>query len=76
MIDSGRRVLSASIVAGGGADESEAAAIAAAVERFAVDTAPPPPSDAGARMTGWQKAALLEGVSARESVYPIDDPIR
>jgi len=46
------------------ASESEAAAIVAALERFLADTAPvakavPPPSR-------WQRAALEEGISARQ----------
>lgn len=43
------------------ATESEAAAIAAAIEQFLADTAPAaPPASA------WQRAALEEGISARQ----------
>jgi hypothetical protein len=49
----------------GGATETEAAAIAGALEQFLIDTAPPPPSD-GPRQSGWQRAALEEGISARQ----------
>jgi hypothetical protein len=45
----------------------EAAAIAAAVERFRVDLAPAAearPEDVGP----WQRAALIEGVGAKETV--------
>jgi hypothetical protein len=52
-------------VVSGGASESDAAAIAAAVEQFLVDTAPPPPS-AGESQSRWLRAALEEGISARE----------
>ncbi len=44
--------------------EDEAAAIAAAVERFVAETAPAP----GGReetVGPWQRAALIEGVSAK-----------
>ncbi len=46
------------------ATESEAAAIVAALEQFLVDTAPPRGSAASAGR--WQRAALEEGVSARQ----------
>lgn len=47
------------------ASESEAAAIAAAMEQFLAETAPPP---SPGRLPGsrWQRAALEEGVSARD----------
>jgi hypothetical protein len=47
------------------ASESEAAAIVAAMEQFLAETAPPPSAGAlpGSR---WQRAALTEGVSARD----------
>jgi hypothetical protein len=45
----------------------EAAAIAAAVERFRIETAPA--SAAAEEAVGpWQRAALVEGVSAKEAV--------
>lgn len=48
--------------------EDEAAAIAAAVERFLAETAPPA---GGERETigPWQRAALVEGVRAKETVH-------
>jgi hypothetical protein len=47
--------------------EDEAAAIAAAVERFRAETAPAP--GGGEDSIGpWQRAALLEGVSATGTV--------
>lgn len=46
------------------ASESEAAAIVAAMERFLAETAPP--SAAGLPGNRWQRAALEEGVSARD----------
>ena len=48
-----------------GASETEAAAVVAAVEQFLADTAPAPAGDdptAGA----WQRAALEEGIAARQ----------
>jgi hypothetical protein len=48
-------------------NEDEAAAIAAAVERFVADVSPA----AGEHRPGaspWQRAALLEGVSAKGGV--------
>ena len=47
------------------ASESEAAAIVAAMERFLAETAPPPFAGA-APGSRWQRAALTEGVSARD----------
>ena len=49
----------------GGASETEAAAIAAAIEQFLIDTAPPPGSGA-ARQNPWLRAALEDGISARQ----------
>lgn len=51
----------------GSPSEDEAAAIAAAIERFAAETAPAPASGGGA-IGPWQRAALLEGVGAKEPV--------
>jgi hypothetical protein len=48
----------------GGASESETAAIAAALEQFLEETAPGPAG--GAAINRWQRAALEEGVSARD----------
>jgi hypothetical protein len=47
--------------------EEEAAAIAAAVERFRAETAPGPEGEEDA-IGPWQRAALLEGVSAKGTV--------
>ncbi len=47
--------------------EDEAAAIAAAIERFRIETAPPAGSDEET-IRPWQRAALLEGVSAKGTV--------
>jgi hypothetical protein len=49
----------------GSASESEAAAIVAALEQFLAETAPAP--DAGApAQSPWLRAALEEGISARQ----------
>jgi hypothetical protein len=48
-------------------NEDEAAAIAAAIERFRVETAPAPGTEEDA-IGPWQRAALLEGVSAKGTV--------
>ena len=49
----------------GAAAPEEAAAIVAAVEQFLIDTAPAPtpPEEPG---SGWQRAALEEGIAARQ----------
>jgi hypothetical protein len=47
------------------ASDSEAAAIVAALEQFLADTAPPPEPPAP-RANPWQRAALEEGISARQ----------
>jgi hypothetical protein len=47
--------------------EDEAAAIAAAVERFRAETAPAPGTETEA-IGPWQRAALLEGISAKGTV--------
>lgn len=49
----------------GTTSEAEAAAIAAAIEQFLADTAPPP-MPAGVRRSAWQRAALEEGIAARQ----------
>ena len=46
------------------ATPEEAAAIAAALEQFLVETAPAP--QAGEQGTRWQRAALSEGIGARQ----------
>ena len=47
--------------------EDEAAAIAAAIERFVAETAPAPAAEEEA-VSPWQRAALIEGVSAKGTV--------
>jgi len=47
--------------------EDEAAAIAAAIERFVAETAPAPAGQAEA-VSPWQRAALIEGISAKGTV--------
>jgi hypothetical protein len=46
------------------ASESEAAAIVAALEQFLADTAPV--TEPRRATSGWQRAALEEGISARQ----------
>lgn len=46
------------------AQPEEAAALIAAVEQFLVDTAPPPAPRRPANP--WQRAALLEGIRAKQ----------
>jgi hypothetical protein len=58
---------------GGGASEAEAAAIAAALEHFLADTAPPLPDSAPAQ-SRWQRAALEEGIAARQVRGPAWGP--
>ena len=47
------------------ASDSEAAAIVAALEQFLADTAPSP-EPGRPQITPWQRAALEEGISARQ----------
>jgi hypothetical protein len=47
--------------------EDEAVAIAAAIERFRAETTPAPGTEEDA-IGPWQRAALLEGVSAKGTV--------
>ena len=47
------------------ASPEEAAAVAAAIEQFLAETAPAPAS-VGAQTSPWQRAALEEGISARQ----------
>lgn len=49
----------------GPAEPREAAAVIAAVEQFLADTAPAPRSEAP--VNPWQRAALLEGVRAKQA---------
>ena len=53
------------------ASPAEAAAITAAVQRFQSDTAVAPPAE-NTGMNPWQKAALAEGVSAKDDFGPRD----
>ena len=47
------------------ASKAEAAAVVAALEQFLADTAPPPQSE-GSDLNPWQRAALEEGIAARQ----------
>lgn len=47
------------------ASQTEAAAVVAALEQFLADTAPPPQSES-AGQNPWQRAALEEGIAARQ----------
>jgi hypothetical protein len=49
------------------ASGNEAAAVAAAIARFEAEMAPPP-AEVAETISAWQRAALIEGVSAKESV--------
>jgi hypothetical protein len=55
--------------------EDEVAAIAAAIGRFRAETAPPAGSQEEA-IGPWQRAALLEGVSAKGTVEDIEGGVR
>jgi hypothetical protein len=57
-------------MAPGAAGEDEAAAVAAALERFLADTAPA--AEPRETASPWLKAALIEGVGARNPVIPPD----
>jgi hypothetical protein len=48
----------------------EAAAVAAAIQRFVAEPAAPAASEAE-RVSPWQRAALVEGVSAKGTVQDI-----
>jgi hypothetical protein len=56
---------------GRSASADEAAAIAAAIERFRVETTPAAGAEEDA-IRPWQRAALLEGVSAKETVQDLE----
>lgn len=45
----------------------EAAAVAAAIARFEAELTAPPMSES-AKTPAWQRAALMEGVSAKETI--------
>lgn len=55
--------------------EDEAAAVAAAVARFEAETASAP-ADGGRAVDPWQRAALLEGVSAKGTVEDTEGGVR
>ncbi len=55
-------------VAAAGATPEESAVIAAAIERFLVETTPPP--EAVEVASPWQRAGLIEGVSAKRRAFP------
>jgi len=58
-----------------GASKAEAAVVVAALEQFLADTAPPPA--AGPSQSPWQRAALEEGIAARQvGGYAWGDPPR
>ncbi len=52
-------------IAAATASEEESAAIAAAIQRFLEETAPAP--QAFEPVSPWQRAALIEGVSAKQA---------
>lgn len=56
---------------GPSATAAEAAAISAAVQHFQSDTALAPPPE-GSSVNPWSRAALLEGVSAKDDFGPRD----
>jgi hypothetical protein len=57
------------------ASVEEAAAIAAAVERFVTETAPAA-SGAEEPIGPWQRAALVEGVSAKRTIKELEGGMR
>jgi hypothetical protein len=50
------------------ASPQEAAAIAAAIERFLAETSPASAPESAPSVSAWQRAALEEGVSARQAL--------
>lgn len=56
------------LVSGGAVEDEEAAAITAAIERFTLETAPVAQGEP--ETSGWQRAALIEGVTARQGSIP------
>ena len=57
------------------ASADEAAAIVAAVERFLAETAPGT-GGGGEEASPWQRAALLEGVSAKRTIQDLEGGMR
>jgi len=53
------------MVISAGTSESEAAAVVAAIEQFLADTASPPAPE-GPAISPWARAALEEGIAARQ----------
>jgi hypothetical protein len=53
----------------------EAAAIAAAIERFVAETSPAA-RPGGDDVSPWQRAALLEGVSAKRTIQDLEGGMR
>jgi hypothetical protein len=53
------------------AQGDEAAAVAAAIARFEAETGAAP-AEAGPAISRWQRAALVEGVSAKQSVQDLE----
>ena len=58
------------------ASVEEAAAIAAAIERFVAETGAPAASGAEERIGPWQRAALVEGVSAKRTIKDLEGGMR
>jgi len=52
-------------------NEDEAAAIAAAIQRFVAETSTPAVGERRA-VGPWQRAALIEGVSAKASIVDLE----
>lgn len=48
-----------------------AAAVAAAIARFEAELGGAPSGDAGPRLSGWQRAALIEGSSVKQTVQDL-----
>jgi len=51
-------------------DDDETAAIAAGIQRFIAETALAPSGDQAEATAPWQRAALIEGVSAKAAFDP------
>ena len=52
--------------------EDEAAAIAAAIQRFVAETSTPAAGSQRDAVGPWQRAALVEGVSAKASIEDLE----
>jgi hypothetical protein len=53
------------------ASGDEAAAVAAAIARFEAELGAAPSEDAAPRLSGWQRAALAEGIGAKQTVQDL-----